>query len=182
MQDYYENWKKTGSAKRMIAKWVLDPEGLLTGNGFCEGVYEIKYVNRALGICTSAYIGQAGYLPTAPSYYAKDVYERILQHLKHMLGHYFTYWTGLADAEDSDWKIELHMLSEEKNHSKRLEKESEYISQNKPFLQDTADGKYELYPTKYGYMRNDLCIHPWDGQRRKAFLHRIRDIQRDKKD
>ena len=89
------------------------------------------------------------------------MYERILQHLKRWLGgNYFTYWTGLS-LDDTDWKIQLHLLSEEANHSNRLMKESEYISKKHPFLQDTADGEFDLYPTKYGYRRNDLCIHPW---------------------
>lgn len=179
MQDYYENWKKTISARRSISRWVLDPEGLLTGNGYCEGVYEIRFVNKALNLSTSAYIGQAGNDPTSPTYVAKDIYERILQHLKRWLGgDYFSYWTGLDADEDTDWKIELRMLTEEKNHSMRLQKESEYITQKTPFLQDTANGQFSLYPTKYGYSRNDLCIHPWKGQRRLAFLKRVEDMQK----
>ena len=184
MQDYYENWKKTTSARRMMSQWVLDPDGILTGNGYCEGIYEIRFVNPIKNISTSAYIGQAGNDQTAPSYVAKDIYERILQHLKRWMGgNYFEYWTGLSD-KDTDWKIELHMLAEEKNHSDRLKKESEFISQNKPFMQDTANGTFDLYPTKYGYKRNDLCIHPWtrdgesEGQRRLAFLHRIKNIEK----
>lgn len=31
MQNYYENWKKTASAKRKLKNRILDPEGLLTG-------------------------------------------------------------------------------------------------------------------------------------------------------
>lgn len=182
-QEYYENWKESTEARIALTKWIRDPEGLLTGNGYCEGIYEISYVNDTQNISISAYIGQAGYNKTAPSYVAKDVYERILQHLKRWLGgKYFTYWTGL-NSDDTDWKIELHMLAEEQNHSKRLKKESECILEKQPFLQNTADGKFDLYPTKYGYCRNDLCIHPWkregetEGQRRLAFLHRVKETK-----
>ena len=45
MQMYYENWKRTDNAKKMMRNWLLDPEGLLTGNGHVEGVYEFQYVN-----------------------------------------------------------------------------------------------------------------------------------------
>ena len=184
MQNFYEGWKKTASARKYFAEWISDPEGLLTGNGYCEGVYEIRFVNDSLALDFSGYIGQAGFKPTSPTYVAQDVYERILQHLKHWFGGgYLTYWTGLDPDEDKGWKIELHLLSEEKNHSDRLKKETELIALNRPFLQDTANGIFDLYPSKYGYKRNDLCIHPWtregetSGQRRLAFLHRVKEMQ-----
>lgn len=181
MQMYYENWKK--QAQDILKKRVLDPEGLLTGNGYVSGVYEILFVNEKLGVEISSYIGQAGANATAPSYVAKDVYERCLQHLKRWLGNgYFTYWTGLEDSDDSDWKIKLHLVCEEDSYSRRLELESQYIAVRKPFLQDSAEGRFDLYPTRYGYSRNDLCIHPWqregesEGQRRVAFLHRLETV------
>ena len=72
---------------------------------------------------------------------SKDVYERILQHLKRWLGgDYFSYWTGLDAKEEADWKIELRALAEETNHTERLKKETEFITKNNPFLQDTANG------------------------------------------
>ena len=129
MQNFYESWKKTASARKYFAEWISDPEGLLTGNGYCEGVYEIRFVNDSLALDFSGYIGQAGFKPTSPTYVAQDVYERILQHLKHWFGGgYLTYWTGLDPDEDKGWKIELHLLSEEKNHSDRLKKETELIA------------------------------------------------------
>ena len=97
---------------------------------------------------------------------------------------YMAYWTGLDANEDADWKIEIHTLAEEQNHTERLKKETECITKNNPFLQDTANGLFELYPTKYGYRRNDLCIHPWtregenEGQRRLAFLHRVKEMMK----
>ena len=184
-QKYYEDWKKSAIGRRALQTWVRDPEGLLTGNGYFEGVYEFRFVNDTLNMDFSALIGQAGNDPTAPTYVPKDVYERLLQHLKRWLGgNHFTYWTGLDADEDADWNIELRTLSEEKNHTERLNKETEFIKQHKPFLQDTANGAFELYPTKYAYRRNDLCIHPWakegeiEGQRRLAFLHRVKELQK----
>lgn len=44
MQTYYENWKKTKSAQTKLKKRVLDPEGILTGNGYVSGVYEFIFV------------------------------------------------------------------------------------------------------------------------------------------
>ena len=126
----------------------------------------------------SSYIGQAGDDPTAPTYVASNVYRRLLQHLKRWMGDYFTYWTGLEDDDNSEWKIRIKLLCEEKNHSRRLDLESTYIEKKKPLLQDTQDGKYKLYPTKYGYKRNDLCISPWDGQRKKAFEDRVAEIEK----
>ena len=179
MQQYYENWKETADAKRKIKSRILDPEGLLSGNGYVEGVYEISYFNEKRGIEISSYIGQAGDDPTAPDYVASDVYERLLQHLKRMMGgSYFTYWTGLEDDDNSEWKIIIKLLCEEKSQSKRLELESKYIEEKKPLLQDTKDGKYSLYPTKYGYKRNDLCISPWGEQRKKAFGDRLAEIEK----
>ncbi len=179
---FYNDWFKSDKAREAVSTWVRDPEGLLTGNGYCEGVYEIRFVNDDLHASTSAYIGQAGSVCGAPAYVAENVYMRLLQHMKRWFGNgYFTYWTGLS-SDDKTWHIELHLLSEEKSHSERLRKESEFIAEKHPFLQDTADGEFELYPTKYGYSRNDLCIYPWkrkgdtEGQRRVAFLKRIKDI------
>ena len=184
-QDFYENWKKSATGRKVLLTWVRDPEGLLTGNGHFEGVYEFRFVNDTLHLDLSAYIGQAGNDKTAPAYVAKDVYERVLHHLKRWLGgDYFSYWTGLDANEDADWKIEIHTLAEEQNHTERLKKETECITKNNPFLQDTANGLFELYPTKYGYRRNDLCIHPWtregenEGQRRLAFLHRVKEMMK----
>lgn len=187
-QKYYEAWKKSVAAKKAMKKWISDPEELLSSNNsHCEGIYELRYVNENMRLNFSAYIGQAGHDQTAPRYVAQDVYERLLQHLKRMLGgDYLTYWTGLSE-KDTDWKIELHLLEEESDHSLRLQKEEEYIRQRRPFLQDTANGKYELYPSKYGYKRNDLCIHPWkqqgeaEGQRRIAFLDRVSEELRKSK-
>ena len=184
-QNFYEDWKKSATGRRALVTWVRDPEGLLTGNGHFEGVYELRFVNDTLNLDLSAYIGQAGNDQTAPAYVAKDVYERILQHLKRWLGgDYFAYWTGLDAKEDADWKIELRALAEETNHTERLKKETEFITKKNPFLQDTANGIFELYPTKYGHRRNDLCIHPWTregeikGQRRLAVLHRVKEMQK----
>lgn len=178
MQKYYEKWKKTAEAQRKLKNRVLDPEGLLTGNGYVEGVYQCSYYNIKNEIEIPAYIGQAGASPTAPDYVASDIYERILQHLKRWLGSsYYTYWTGLEE-DASDWKIKIHLLKEEKNYQKRLELESRFIAEKHPFLQDSRNGKYKLYPSKYGYRRNDLCISPWKNQRKKAFEDRVAEIEK----
>ena len=178
MQNYYETWKRSNSNR--ISGKVIDPEGLLTGNGYgLEGVYIFEYVNVKNQITIPAYIGQAGKVRNAPSYIATDLYERILQHLKRMLGNskYFEYWTGLSD-NDNDWKIRVRLLQSEADHAKRLQLEEKFIDEKRPFLQDSKGGKFSLYPTKYGYARNDLAIHPWNNQRREAFLYRVGSIEK----
>ncbi len=178
MQPYYENWKTSKNAARKLKNRVLDPDGILTGNGFIQGVYEISYYNVNSGVEISAYIGQAGQNPEAPTYFASNVYERTIQHLKCWMGSdYYTYWLGLPDDDNSEWKIYIKLLKEEKDYIKRLELESEYIDEKHPLLQDTQGGKYGLYPSK-GYKRNDLCIYPWKGQRRLAFLDRLAAIEK----
>ena len=67
-QDFYENWKKSATGRKVLLTWVRDPEGLLTGNGHFEGVYEFRFVNDTLHLDLSAYIGQAGNDKTAPAY------------------------------------------------------------------------------------------------------------------
>jgi hypothetical protein len=181
MQDYYEKFKKNCQAK--IREMVLDPQGLLTGNGYgLEGIYMLSYENQKLNLSVPAYIGQAGVIVNAPTYVASDVYERILQHLKRFLGgNYLKYWSGL-DPEDKDWKIKVELLIEERDHSKRLKEESRLIEKIKPLLQDSKNGTYELYPTRYGYKRNDLCLHPWkregenEGQRSVAFRAKVEEL------
>lgn len=182
-QEYYETWFRMPSTKEKLARRVLDPDGLLSGNGYVRGVYVFWAVNQSLQIEIPIYIGQAGdtQTGTAPSYVASDVYERLLQHLKRWFGgSYYTYWTGLEDNDD--WKIKIKLLCEEDSHSERLKKESEYISKLRPVHQDTLNGKYDLYPTRFGYKRNDLAIHPWtrqdedEGQRALAFKTRLGEI------
>lgn len=185
MQIFYEEWKNSAEAKDKLSKRVIDPEGLLAGKGNISGVYEILFVNEKLNMEVSAYIGQAGDDIVAPTYVARSCYERILQHLKRWLGgKFFTYWTGLEDSDDSDWKIKLHLLCEETVRAKRLELEEKFIEERNPFLQDSVNGMYDFYPVKNGYCRNDLCIHPWKrdgenmGQRRLAFLYRVENLKK----
>ena len=176
MSNYYENWKETEEAREKLALWVRDPECLLSGNGEVEGVYEISFVNEKTNANISAYIGQCGFDAAAPNA-ASNVYERLLQHLKRWLGgDYFTYWSGLQES-DADWKIVLHLLQEDTDHRTRLALESKFIENRRPFLQDSKNGKFSLYP-KNGYNRNDLCITPWNGQHRAAFLERVAELQK----
>lgn len=174
-REYYENWKKSARGQEQLKKWVYDPDGILTGNGYISGIYEISYYNVKTAEEISAYIGQAGYCDTAPRYVARDIYERVLQHLKRWLGGYFSYWTGL-DPEETNWKIKIELLEEENIQSLRLKKETQYIEKKKPFMQDTAEGRFVKYPSKYGYKRNDLALHPWNNQRREAFLFRLDEL------
>lgn len=187
MKKYYE-WVRTVEAKKKLENKILDPDGLLTTcKGEVSGVYELVYVNGSTEI--SAYIGQAGFDATAPSYVAKNVKERIIQHFKRMLGNnlYYSYWTGLQ--EDDGYKIKVQLLCEENDHKARLRKESELISAKQPFLQQTQ-GKYQKYP-RHGYYGNDIAIHPWVqrdsegnvinpvGQRRLAFLDKVAEAKKE---
>lgn len=176
MQTYYENFKRAN--KQKFDSRVIDPKGLLSGNGHgMQGVYQLSFVNEELGLEIPAYIGQAGVVKNAPSHIASDIHERLLQILKKFLGNYGTYWSGLENNDK--FKIKVDVLRIETNHARRLKFEEALISRIKPFLQDSRNGQFDLYPTKTGYSRNDRCISPWtresetDGQRRVAFLARV---------
>ncbi len=80
---------------------------------------------------------------------------------------YVEYWTGLAPEElNDDWKFEIELLK----------KETKFVKERKPFLQ-MCDGRYRKYYSKSGYARNDLCIDPWRGQRRAAFVNRVESLE-----
>ena len=79
-----------------------------------------------------------------------------------------TWWTGLPD----DWNFEFRILTEDDEKSERLKIKSRMIADLKPYLQETANGRFKRCLSSY-YTRNDLCIYPWHGQRRDAFEYRL---------
>lgn len=176
MQRYYENWKNTEDAQKILRDMFLGPQGLvLNGNAHnLSGVYMFSYVRD--GIELPAYIGEAGLgKVNAPSYVADDIYERVLQHLKRFLGNpkYLSYWTGLEKGKG--WKIKVQLLCTEEDLRKRKMLEEKFIAEKKPILQHTCGGRFYRYSSP-GYTRNDLCIHPWGAQRRVAFLSRLNEV------
>ncbi len=175
MQSYYENWKNTEEAQKILRCMFLDPQGLIYDGSAhnLSGVYMFSYVSPDGNIELPAYIGEAGRGSlNSPSYVAGDIYERVLQHLKRWLGNdkHFTYWTGLEKG--NGWKIKLQLLCAEENVKKRKHQEEQFIAEKKPILQNANGGMFALYPST-GYNRNDLCIHPWEFQRREAFQYHL---------
>lgn len=173
----YEEWGKSEEGRQILESWVLDPQDILGVQASVEGVYGINVVN-ANGARIPMYVGQAGKTSGAPAYAAQNVGERLLQHFKAWLANsYVEYWPGLAPEElTDDWKFEIELLKKETNQKKRLLLETKFVKERKPFLQ-MCDGRYRKYYSKSGYARNDLCIHPWGGQRRAAFVNRVESLE-----
>ncbi|MBP3505781.1 MAG: hypothetical protein J6K43_05190 [Lachnospiraceae bacterium] len=169
---YYYNWKKSDEGQRLLNKCVLDPEGLLDGNGKIQGVYIVYAVNESLKISIPLYCGESGFVAGVKPFIAQNIGDRLLQHIKAWIANgYEEYWTGLNQEDFANgWRYRLHVLQVEPDYAKRLALESKFIEELRPVLQDSA-GKYQKYHSSY--TRNDLCIAPFHMQRRTAFLERL---------
>ncbi len=163
--------------RKLIGSCILDPDGMLTSKGDIEGNYETRLINEEIGFDEPFYSGQTGEDPDAPEYYGKTINVRVMQHLRKWFGNgKEKYWLGVNPETEDQWKLEIRLLSENTDRDKRLKTEAEYITKAKPISQDTANGKFHLYPTtEYG--RPDLCIYPWYSQREKALKYRIKSLQ-----
>ena len=174
MLAFYENWKNN-EGKEILSKWVLDPERLLySENGDVEGTYAIDVMECATEIVIKAYVGEIGHIQRAKKYVASTIKERLLQHLKSWLGNgYVEYWTGVSEEElnKGKYKFRLSLLQKECDVKKRKRLEEQYILKTHPYLQY---GPYRKYPSNYDGL--DLCIIPWRGTRRAAFLARVNEL------
>ena len=164
--------------RKLIGSCILDPDGMLTSKGEIEGNYETRLVNKEIGFDESFYSGQIGEDPNAPAYYGKTINSRVMQHLKKWFGNgQEKYWLGVDPETEDQWKLEIRLLSVNSDREKRLKTEAEYIIKARPISQDTANGKFGLYPNT-NYNRPDLCLYPWHSQREKALKYRIKALQK----
>ena len=167
--DYFESW--FAQNRRRLAYVIEDPDGLVFSyRGHIQGLYKIEFVYK--DICLLAYIGQAGKIPGQPEYYAKHIHGRLIQHLKRWFGNGFlSYYTGLPRVSKDFWKIRVRLLENEACPEIRVKRESEYINNLKPFLQDHS-GKYKYYDTNGNI---DACILP--SERARAFNDKLLEVQ-----
>lgn len=179
MLGFYEDWKMNEGNER-LCKWVEDPTNLLSSErGHVQGVYAIDIVVSDTNDIIPFYVGEIGIVRNMKDNAAKNVQERILQHLKAWLGgDYVTYWTGIdvSDLESGKYKFRVTLLEKERSYARRKQLEEDYIIKRKPLLQYSP---YPKYPTK-DYNRIDLCIYPWHGQRRKAFVDKVSELYKEK--
>ena len=160
-ESYYQEWFESKDAQDRL-EWFNRDESreILDLKDKTAGVYEVLYKKKSMEI--SAFIGASNDIKTAA-----------LACLKRLLGNpkYFSYWSGLHETLDEEWKIIINVLSYEQDPVSRERKKMEHILEKNPFLQDGS--KFEYYPMKNKNPRADTCIHPWKNQRREAFISRL---------
>lgn len=148
-----------------------DPEKILSsGYGHKKGVYlvsvKLKNQNDEI-VFIPMYAGEAG----ADDEHDRSIADRLKEHIRIWLGPYTEYWTGMrkSDLESGEMKIHVQIVGEAETLEKRKELERETIVSKCPYLQY---GPYKKYDSKYDDL--DLCIIPFNGTRRKAFINRAK--------
>ncbi len=163
VEDWYED------NKNLVKKYTVDEEGILTtDNGKKKGVYLISVKLVDEDVLIPMYAGEAG----ADDKHERSIADRLKEHLKNWLGGDTEYWTGVkkTELETEKMKFHLHIVGESKKLETRKKMEEYIILSEHPYLQY---GPYEKYRSKYEGI--DLCIIPWNGTRREAFLARLED-------
>ncbi|MBP3241455.1 MAG: hypothetical protein J6M92_13085 [Oribacterium sp.] len=163
-----EKWFDENKAMLMKIA-VVDPEQILTSeNGHKKGAYlvSVKLKNRLIPM----YAGEAG----ADDEHDRCIADRLKEHLhRWFAGGYTEYWTGIKKSELISGRIRfhLHIVGESDVLEERKKMETEAILTKKPYLQY---GPYKKYDSEYDGI--DLCIVPFNGTRRKAFLARLKEL------
>lgn len=166
--DYVEKWWNDNL--ELVKKCVDDPEKIFSSNnGHKKGVYLVfvKLVEEDKLI--PMYAGEAG----ADNEHDRSIADRLKEHIRIWLGNYTEYWTGIkrSDLESGKMKFHVHIVGEADNLETRKKMETDTVLREHPYLQY---GPYKKYPSKYD--GPDLCIVPWKGTRRKAFLDRLEKV------
>lgn len=168
--DYVEEWWNDNDNRKLVERCVEDPEKIFSSNnGHKKGAYlvSVKLVEEDKLI--PMYAGEAGADDEHDR--SRSIADRLKEHIRIWLGGDFTeYWTGVksSDLESGKMKFHLHIVGEAEKLGERKKLESRTILTEHPYLQY---GPYKKYPSKYDGL--DLCIIPWKGTRRKAFLDRL---------
>ncbi|GEM_PF-2358851 len=153
----------------LLAKCIDDPNGILsTEYGQKKGTYLVSVLLRDKKILIPMYAGEAG----ADDEHDRSIQDRLKEHLYYWLGNYTQYHTGVAKKDLLSGNMAFHLevvdVAETKEARKQIETET--ILTMKPYLQY---GPYKKYPSSYAGL--DLCIVPWKGTRRKAFLDALKE-------
>ena len=163
--DYVEEWYRNN--KDLVEKYLDDPEMILSSeNGKKKGTYLVSAKLVEEDVLIPMYAGEAG----ADDEHDRSIADRLKEHIRIWLGNYTEYWTGLKKEELEDNRIKLHLyiVGEAEALEKRKRMETYTIQTVKPYLQY---GPYMKYPSEYKGL--DLCIVPWKGTRRAAFLRKL---------
>lgn len=167
--DYVEDWWSNNT--ELVQKCIDDPEKILTSDyGHKKGAYlasvKLKNENDEM-VYIPMYAGEAG----ADDEHDRSIADRLKEHIRIWLGSYTEYWTGIrkSDLESGEMKIHVQIVGEAKTLERRKELERETIVSACPYLQY---GPYKKYDSKYDDL--DLCIIPFNGTRRKAFIDRAK--------
>lgn len=177
--NYYVNWKYSEEGTQFLQDHVIDKEKILEINDL-QGVYLISAEKGKEKL--AMYIGESGSIPyEVKPYVATNCSWRLLQHLKGW-SRYTEHYTGLSQKDFHDgWRINVEMIEEAPDYCERKEKELYWIEKLKPYLQNSVNGLFQKYNSPH-YNRGDLCIHPFDHQRRKAFLYALNKLREESTD
>lgn len=163
--DYVEQW--WNDHLDLVKKCVDDPEKIFSSNnGNKKGAYLVSVKLVEEGKLIPMYAGEAG----ADDEHDRSIADRLKEHIRVWLGDYTEYWTGVkrSELESGRMKLNLHIVGEAEKLVDRKKMETSTVLRERPYLQY---GPYKKYPSKYDGV--DLCIIPWKGTRRKAFLDRL---------
>ncbi|MBR3517091.1 MAG: hypothetical protein IKO10_12350 [Lachnospiraceae bacterium] len=165
--DYVNEWFKQN--EELVNQTVTDKNHILTSKyGHKKGAYLVSVELTDKNILIPMYAGEAG----ADDDHDRSIADRLKEHLRHWLGTYTTYYTGVRkkDLLDGKMKFCLEIVGEAEKKEDRKQLETTTILTKKPYLQY---GPYKKYDSDYDGI--DLCIVPFKGTRRKAFLNALKE-------
>ena len=165
--DYVNEWYKLN--EELVNQSVVDENHILTSEyGHKKGAYLVSVQLPEKDIRIPMYAGEAG----ADDDHDRSIADRLKEHLRHWLGTYTTYYTGVRkkDLLDGRMKFYLEIVGEADKPEDRKQMETNTILTKKPYLQY---GPYKKYDSDYDGI--DLCIVPFKGTRRKAFLNALKE-------
>ena len=163
--DISEKWYMEN--QEFVKRYVIDEEGLLSKECRKKGTYLVSVKLIEENILIPMYAGEAG----ADKNHDRSIGDRLKEHLRIWFGDYTEYWTGVSKAELITGKVKfvIGSVGESDDLGIRKELESQTIMKEHPYLQY---GPYKKYDSDYD--EPDLCIIPFKGTRRKAFLSRLK--------
>lgn len=174
---YYEKWYR--DHPEVKAYLTSETKMILKTNKI--GVYEIDFLvfGEHGTKRIPAYVGETG----------ESIRIRAISHLKRFFGRetpdYSSsyYWLGIPREEFHDGRIliDIRMLDVENDLFTRLAKEEQRLLEMtvKPYLQDSAGGKFLKYNETKQYkpkQRCDMAIYPFNENRRKAWEYRLKSM------